>query len=125
MSLYQDHEGSHREPAATESAGTYTSEDKRRDEARAERVRAFERREAHAFRARIAVTEVAMDLARAGLSDEVIREMMKDVAAGAAERAIAWGAEEDRRQALADRIDDIQDEMDARRPAALAEQEGA
>lgn|GEM_PF-6778280 len=73
--------------------------------------------EPHAcFVARLKVRDAAMGLARAGLSDDVIREALADIAATEAERAIAWGAAEDRRQARADADDtvDQDDEMSAR-----------
>lgn len=82
------------------------------------------REESLCFGARLKVREVAMGLARAGLSDDVIREALKDIAETEAERAIAWGHEEDERMAARDR-EDVADEMDARRAHDLAEQESA
>ena len=61
------------------------------------------RDEHHAFRARMVVREAALSLARAGLSDEVIRECLRDMAETEAEHAIAWGKAYDQRMALADR----------------------
>lgn len=46
-----------------------------------------------------AIKEVAMKLARKGLSPEQIREAMDDMAADAAEEAARWIEEEDRRTA--------------------------
>jgi SOS response regulatory protein OraA/RecX len=46
-----------------------------------------------------AIKEVAMKLARKGLSAEQIREAMLDMAEDAADEAAQWAAEEDRRTA--------------------------
>lgn len=63
------------------------------------------------FYQRFKVREVAMHLARSGLSPETIREAMLDLAKTEAEHAIAWAAEEDRRMAAVDR-EDFGDECD-------------
>jgi SOS response regulatory protein OraA/RecX len=69
------------------------------------------REEHYCFVARLKIRDVAMSLARAGLSDETIREAMADMAQTEAERAIAWAAKEDARQAAADRDPSYQDEV--------------
>lgn len=46
-----------------------------------------------------AIKEVAMKLARKGLSAEQIREAMEDMAHDAADEAVRWLEEEDRRTA--------------------------
>ncbi len=75
----------------------------------------------HCFNARMRVFEAAMGLSRAGLSPDTIREAMKDMAEHAAERAIAWGREQDRLAAID--MEDVGDELEDRREAAVAEQE--
>ncbi len=58
--------------------------------------------EAAIFSVRFRVREAAMVLAKRGLSAETIREAMLDMAETEAEHAIAWAAEYDRCQALAE-----------------------
>lgn len=52
--------------------------------------------------ARYPIRDAAMCLARAGVPDNDIRELMITIATEEAEIAIAWGAEEDERQRKAD-----------------------
>ncbi len=57
------------------------------------------------FFQRAKVREVAMHLARRGLSAETIRAAMIDMATTEADRAIAWAEDLDRRMDAADRED--------------------
>lgn len=55
------------------------------------------------FAARLKMRDVAMGLARRGLSAETIRAAMLDMAASEAEEAIAWAEAYDRAQDALDR----------------------
>ncbi len=52
-------------------------------------------RDTPAATVRSCMRKLAMELARCGYSDDVVRDVMREVALEAAERAIDWAAKED------------------------------